>query len=148
MHGKPRQLCEDAAVPNPISFGVRPRTESQTYARLLDLLRTHPVASERMGFLTEEKLAEEAARYGKAGARPQVIWPNGVLASAAVGLGVELTYDGNQGTLSRSPMLRNSERRARLASRTVSKARQVWLALSMNLQNYRTGRAPSAFLTR
>jgi hypothetical protein len=101
-----------------------------------------------MGFLTEEKLAEEAARYGKAGARPQVIWPNGVLASAAVGLGVELTYDGNQGTLSRSPMLRNSERRARLASRTVSKARQVWLALSMNLQNYRTGRAPSAFLTR
>jgi molybdopterin-synthase adenylyltransferase len=50
----------------------------------------------------------------------QVIWPNGVLASAAVGLGVEvvtgwtgrkrryeyLVYDGNDGTLVRSPMLR------------------------------------------
>ena len=43
-----------------------------------------------MGLLTEAKLAEEAARYGKAGSRPQVVWPNGVLASTAVGLGVEL----------------------------------------------------------
>lgn len=73
-----------------------------------------------VGFLTDEKLAQEAALYGKAGARPQVIWPNGILASAAVGLGVELVtgwsrrarpyeylvYDGNEGTLTRSPMLR------------------------------------------
>jgi hypothetical protein len=44
----------------------------------------------RMGLLTEAKLAEEAARYGKEGSRPQVVWPNGVLASIAVGLGVEL----------------------------------------------------------
>ena len=76
-----------------------------------------------MGFLTDEKLAQEAAQYGKAGARPQVIWPNGVLASEAVGLGVELVtgwskrarayeylvYDGNEGTLTRSPMLRGRE---------------------------------------
>lgn len=34
-----------------------------------------------MGFLTDEKLAQEAARYGDAGGRPQVIWPNGILAS-------------------------------------------------------------------
>lgn len=43
-----------------------------------------------MGFLTDERLAQEAARYGKAGPRPQVVWPNGVLASTAVGLAVIL----------------------------------------------------------
>jgi hypothetical protein len=54
-------------------------------------------------------------------ARPQVVWPNGLLASTAVGLGVDivtgwtrhalpyayLTYDGNKGTVKESPMLRN-----------------------------------------
>ena len=74
-----------------------------------------------MGFLTDEKLAAEAARYGDAGHRPQVIWPNGVLASTAVGLAVDLVtnwthnnrshaylaYDGNEGTLKESLTLRN-----------------------------------------
>ena len=73
-----------------------------------------------MGFLTDEKLAQEAARYGKAGARPQVVWPNGVLASTAVGLAVDLVtnwtrkhrshaylvYDGNEGTVQESVTLR------------------------------------------
>jgi len=43
-----------------------------------------------MGFLTDETLAREAGRYGNVGARPQVVWPNGVLASTAVGLAVDL----------------------------------------------------------
>jgi hypothetical protein len=43
-----------------------------------------------MGFLTDAKLAEEAARYWKGGARPQVVWPNGVLASTAIGLAVDI----------------------------------------------------------
>jgi molybdopterin-synthase adenylyltransferase len=74
-----------------------------------------------MGFLTNEKLAAEAARYGDAGHRPQVIWPNGVLASTAVGLAVDLitnwtrsgrshaylAYDGNEGTVRESLTLRN-----------------------------------------
>jgi len=74
-----------------------------------------------MGFLTDEKLAQEAARYGDAGGRPQVVWPNGVLASTAVGLAVDLvtnwtqrdrsfaylTYDGNQATVQESVTLRN-----------------------------------------
>ena len=74
-----------------------------------------------MGFLTAEKLGEEAARYGKAGSRPQVIWPNGVLASTAVGLAVDLVtnwtkrgrtyaylvYDGNEMTVKESITLRN-----------------------------------------
>jgi hypothetical protein len=74
-----------------------------------------------MGFLTEEKLAQEAARYGDVGGRPQVVWPNGVLASTAVGLAVDLVtnwtrkrrshaylvYDGNDGTVQNSHTLRN-----------------------------------------
>ena len=38
-----------------------------------------------MGFITNEKLALEQNRYGAAGGKPQVVWPNGVLASVAVG---------------------------------------------------------------
>jgi hypothetical protein len=64
------------------------------------------------GFLTEDKLAKEAAKYGKVGGRPQVVWPNGVLASTAVGIFVDLvtgwtgcneavylSYDGNSGRI-------------------------------------------------
>lgn len=74
-----------------------------------------------MGFLTDERLGQEAALYGKAGGRPQVVWPNGVLASTAVGLAVDLVtdwtrlrrshaylvYDGNQGTVQESFALRS-----------------------------------------
>ncbi|WP_005034598.1 HesA/MoeB/ThiF family protein [Holophaga foetida] len=74
-----------------------------------------------MGFLTEDVLGREGAKYGAAGPRPQVIWPNGVLASTAVGLAVDLVtgwtrnkrthaflvYDGNEGTLAPSFTLRN-----------------------------------------
>lgn len=68
------------------------------------------------GLITEEKLKRDAEKYGGAGHRPQVVWPNGVLASTAVGLAVQLlvpwnltppsfaylTYDGNRGTLTSS----------------------------------------------
>lgn len=67
-----------------------------------------------LGFLTPERLAEEARDYGDAGPAPQVVWPNGVLASTAVGIGINLitdwmrglrgpvylSYDGNKGTFS------------------------------------------------
>ena len=66
-----------------------------------------------LGFLTEEKLGREANNYGAAGGRPQVVWANGVLASTAVGVAVDLltgwtrtnrnvvylSYRGNEGTL-------------------------------------------------
>jgi hypothetical protein len=71
-----------------------------------------------IGFLTEARLAEEASNYGAAGGRPQVVWSNGVLASAAVGIGIQLItpwhsarvplfqeYDGNAHTLSASSVL-------------------------------------------
>ena len=66
-----------------------------------------------LGFITDELLTAEAQQYGAAGGRPQVVWPNGVLASTAVGLFVSmllpwhsqtepplfLEYDGNAGRL-------------------------------------------------
>jgi molybdopterin-synthase adenylyltransferase len=66
-----------------------------------------------VGFIQDDILAKEAARYGKAGPRPQVVWPNGILASAAIGVFMQLVtpwhkkhtstvyleYDGNAQTL-------------------------------------------------
>ncbi len=46
-----------------------------------------------MGFLNEERLAKEAAKYGDAGINPQVVWANGILASLAVGMIVDLLTD-------------------------------------------------------
>jgi hypothetical protein len=43
-----------------------------------------------MGLVTDEALAKEAERYGAAGGRPQVVWPNGTLASIAVGFFMKL----------------------------------------------------------
>jgi hypothetical protein len=43
-----------------------------------------------LGILNEKRLRQEAGQYGEAGSRPQVVWPNGVLASLAVGLFVQL----------------------------------------------------------
>jgi molybdopterin/thiamine biosynthesis adenylyltransferase len=66
-----------------------------------------------MGIINEANLAAEAQRYGFAGSQPQVVWSNGLLASAAVGLiarlvapwhpnaslSAYLEYDGNRSTL-------------------------------------------------
>lgn len=63
-----------------------------------------------LGLLTDDLLELEAKNYGAAGGKPQVVWPNGVLASVAVGLIVQLLtpwtslpiasayleYDGNR----------------------------------------------------
>lgn len=72
-----------------------------------------------IGFLTEDKLTLEAANYGAAGQWPQVIWANGILASAAVGIAIDLltgwtnisrevvylSYDGNSGLVQTHPRL-------------------------------------------
>jgi hypothetical protein len=63
-----------------------------------------------IGFLNEKTLTREAQRYGDAGDNPQVVWANGVLASTAIGIAVDLltgwtgkhvgleylSYDGNR----------------------------------------------------
>lgn len=72
-----------------------------------------------MGVVKESALAAEARLYGAAGGKPQVVWPNGVLASTAVGLFTQLVspwhdkpmavaymeYDGNKHTVSPSMRL-------------------------------------------
>ncbi len=69
-----------------------------------------------LNIINEDNLTAEARKYGAAGGRPQVVWPNGALASAAIGLFVEilspwhpiarpvacLDYDGNSNTLTSS----------------------------------------------
>jgi hypothetical protein len=66
------------------------------------------------GFLSEDNLSKEANKYGHSGDRPQVVWANGVLASSAVGVLVDLitnwskisnrsvylSYEGNRGLVS------------------------------------------------
>lgn len=66
-----------------------------------------------LGVVRQDALDEEGRRYGAAGGKPQVIWPNGVIASSAVGLIVQLVtpwhskimdsiyleYDGNLHTM-------------------------------------------------
>lgn len=46
-----------------------------------------------MGFLDDNDQKRAGAAYGDAGANPQVIWTNGLLASSAVGLAVDLVTD-------------------------------------------------------
>lgn len=72
-----------------------------------------------LGFLADDDLAKEAAEYGGAGPRPQVVWANGVLASTAVGVAIDLVtgwceglklpvyllYNANDGTVQRHPRL-------------------------------------------
>ena len=72
------------------------------------------------GFMTEEKLAIEASKYGNVGGNPQVVWSNGVLASNAIGIMVDLllgwsgledrqvylSYDGTRGLLAEHSRLR------------------------------------------
>jgi len=69
-----------------------------------------------IGYLTEKLLAKEASKYGDAGKKPQVVWSNGVLASNAIGIFVDMItgwskkkeiiyyqeYDGNNITLTKS----------------------------------------------
>ena len=76
-----------------------------------------------MKYLREDLLTIEAQKYGDAGGKPQVVWPNGVLASTAVGIGVQLLtswhpktsgsiyleYDGVLGTVSVSPRMKYLE---------------------------------------
>jgi hypothetical protein len=79
-----------------------------------------------LGVVTEEALEEEGRNYGAAGGKPQVVWPNGVLASTAVALfmqvvtpwhgvvesGACLEYDGNAHTVQPSDRMRRLRSRA------------------------------------
>lgn len=73
-----------------------------------------------LGFITDDKLNDDRSDYGDAGPQPQVIWTNGVLASLAVGIAVELvtcwtdqhrkviylSYNANLGEVETHPRLK------------------------------------------
>lgn len=75
--------------------------------------------------VTDRALEREGAAYGAAGGRPQVVWPNGLLACTAVALVVQLltpwhgkpvdsaylSYDGNLGVVTENHRLRAAQKR-------------------------------------
>ena len=98
-----------------IGMDVHPPVAGQPYRMAGQVIVSMPgkPCMRCLGFLTEAAFAREAEKYGAAGDNPQVVWANGVLASAAVGLAVDiltnwtrvqphvvyLSYDGNNNTL-------------------------------------------------
>ena len=76
-----------------------------------------------LGVIHEDDVNRESLRYGAAGGKPQVVWSNGILASTAVGLFLEiitpwhfdarpvacLDYDGNRHTVVRRGTLAYAE---------------------------------------
>lgn len=95
-----------------IGLDVHPGTPPSMTGQVILSLPGRPCLK-CLGFLSDRNLAKEAAMYGAAGIRPQVVWANGVLASLAVGIGVDLvtgwakssskiiylSFDGNFGTV-------------------------------------------------
>jgi hypothetical protein len=78
-----------------------------------------------LGIVTESLLKEEAQNYGDAGSKPQVVWPNGLLSSTAVGLFMQLVtpwsdqssasafleYDGNRHVMIEAGVLKLCKKR-------------------------------------
>ena len=72
-----------------------------------------------MNVISDESLSQEAQKYGDVGEKPQVVWPNGVLASTAIGvcmqlltgwsisggLSLRMDYQGSTGNIGRSSVL-------------------------------------------
>ena len=98
-----------------IGMDVHPRVAGQPYRMAGQVIVSMPEkpCMRCLGLLTEDALALEATKYGAAGNNPQVVWANGILASTAVGLAVNiltnwtqaepyvvyLSYDGNNNTI-------------------------------------------------
>jgi hypothetical protein len=78
-----------------IGMDVQPALAGQPYRMGGQVILSMPgdLCMTCMGFLNKNSLAKEAVRYGAAGDRPQVVWSNGVLASTAVGIAVDLLID-------------------------------------------------------
>ncbi len=51
-----------------------------------------------LNILNDQNIAQESLQYGSAGSKPQVVWSNGVVASSAVGMFVEIFTDWHGGT--------------------------------------------------
>jgi hypothetical protein len=80
------RFCRRYLIPY-IDLGMDVHKINDWYAisgQVVTSLPDHP-CMRCMGVLRDDEIAKEHARYGAAGGRPQVVWPNGILASAAIG---------------------------------------------------------------
>lgn len=100
-----------------IGMEVRPSEDAyhEIYGQVVLSLPGH-ACLQCAGVITDNTLGREVQNYGKAGPQPQVVWPNGVLASSAVGhcvslvtgwsgkeeLPVRVDYLGSTGTVAES----------------------------------------------
>ena len=94
-----------------------------------------------MHFIRDTDIAVEESRYGHAGGAPQVIWSNGVLASTAVGLFVQMLtpwcpqqeasnfigYDGDASTLEHDARLEHVQNRECSHYRTDDLGDPFWM---------------------
>lgn len=118
--------CRQALIPYiDIGMDVHKTATGHSIAGQIILSMPDMPCMRCMGFLTETKLSKEAEKYGAAGGNPQVIWPNGVLASSAIGVLIDLitewtksknrivylSYDGDLGHLGDHPRLEHCPKR-------------------------------------
>ena len=96
-------LCRRYLIPY-IDIGMDVHRADSGYAVQGQVILSMPgdLCLRCFNFLRQDLLDREAQDYGKAGGRPQVIWPNGVLASTAVGLFTELMSPWHPGSRGRS----------------------------------------------
>lgn len=100
------RLCRRYLIPY-IDLGMDVHKLSGEYALQGQVVLSMPgsLCMRCFNFLRPELLEREAQEYGSAGSRPQVIWPNGALASSAVGLFMEMTTPWHHGHSTGSTML-------------------------------------------
>lgn len=107
-------FCRRYMIPY-IDIGMGVETSTRPYAMFGQVQLSTPGFACMMcnGFINEETLKREANNYGQKTKRPQVVWPNGILASTAVGIFIDMitgwsgkridpeyvSYDGNDLTL-------------------------------------------------
>ncbi|MDA3925251.1 MAG: ThiF family adenylyltransferase [Kiritimatiellae bacterium] len=92
-------FCRRQVIPL-IDIGMDVRSMAigyEIYGQIALSLPEHPCLH-CLGVISEKNLEHEAADYGDAGFRPQVVWPNGILASSAVGMAVSLISNWSGGT--------------------------------------------------
>jgi len=91
------RFCRRFLIPY-IDLGMDVHSSNQGFSISGQVVMSLPdqVCMRCLGILRDEELAKEHARYGAAGGRPQVVWPNGLLASAAVGQYMSLILPWSQ----------------------------------------------------
>jgi molybdopterin/thiamine biosynthesis adenylyltransferase len=90
-------FCRRFFIPY-IDIGMGVETSSRPYAMFGQVQLSAPGHSclRCNGFLTEDSLKKEANNYGQKTKRPQVVWPNGVLASTAVGIAMDMLFNWSE----------------------------------------------------